>query len=152
MELGLFYKHLRHSIVHYLIHSLILLFRIFQTLFIPNRKSWAAEILRDCSPPTMCHMSHFTCNVSYVRCQVSHVRCPVSGVRCLPRLVLSLTEASMYSLIILSVLGRDKGYTFKYSPPRTKIVCISQVESLYGQYKILKNYYANHSLDNQIVN
>ena len=40
-----------------LVHWVILLFRIFKTLYIPNRKSWGAEIFRECSPPTMCHMS-----------------------------------------------------------------------------------------------
>ena len=54
-----------------LIHWLILLFRIFKTMSIPNRKSWGAEILRECSPPTMLH----------VGCQVSGVRCKVSGVK-----------------------------------------------------------------------
>ena len=44
------------------------LVKIFNTLHIPNCRSWAAEILRECSPPTMCHMS-------CVRCQVPGVKC-----------------------------------------------------------------------------
>ena len=36
---------------------MILLFRIFKTLTVPNRKSWGASILRECSRPTMCYMS-----------------------------------------------------------------------------------------------
>ena len=50
----------------------MLSFRIFKALSILNRKSWGAVILRECSPPTMCHMSHVMCQVSGVRCQVSH--------------------------------------------------------------------------------
>ena len=34
---------------------------IFKILSIPNHKSWEADILRECSPPTMCHMSHVKC-------------------------------------------------------------------------------------------
>ena len=30
--------------------------------------SWGTEILRECSPPTMCHMSHITCHMSRVTC------------------------------------------------------------------------------------
>ena len=45
------------------------------TLSIPNRKNWGAEILRECLPPTMCHMSHVPCQVSCVRCHVSGVKC-----------------------------------------------------------------------------
>ena len=36
---------------------------IFKVLSIPNHKSWKAEILRECSPPTMCHMSRVTCRI-----------------------------------------------------------------------------------------
>ena len=38
----------------------ILEFRIIKTLSIPNHKSWGADILREYSPPNMCHMSHVT--------------------------------------------------------------------------------------------
>ena len=51
---------------------MILLFRIFKTLSIPNRKNWWADFLIECSPPIMCH----------VTCQVSHVSCDVSCVKC----------------------------------------------------------------------
>ena len=30
----------------------------------PNRKSWGAEILGECSPPTMFPMSHVACHMS----------------------------------------------------------------------------------------
>ena len=48
---------------------------LFKDLSIPNHKSWGAEILRECSPPTMCHMSRVICHVSGVTCQVSGVTC-----------------------------------------------------------------------------
>ena len=32
------------------------------------------SIPRECSPPTMCHMSDVMCQVTHVTCQVSHVR------------------------------------------------------------------------------
>ena len=34
-------------------------------------------ILRECSPPTKCHMSHVSIHVSHVTCHVSHVTCHV---------------------------------------------------------------------------
>ena len=57
---GLFYKHLRHS----LIQSLALFLQTFKTSVHLNRKSQGAEIFRECSPLSMCQ-------VSSVRCQVS---------------------------------------------------------------------------------
>ena len=48
---------------------------VIHSLFIPNRKNWGADILRECSSPTMCHMSQVTCHMSGVRCQVSVVKC-----------------------------------------------------------------------------
>ena len=65
---GLFYKHLCHSLIHWV----ILLFRIFKTLYIPNNKSWGADFLRECSP-------HYVSSVSY---HVSGVRCHMTGVTC----------------------------------------------------------------------
>ena len=59
------------------------MFRIFQTLSIPNHKSWGArEILRECSSPTICHNSGVKCHMSCVMCHVSDVRCQMSGVPC----------------------------------------------------------------------
>ena len=52
------------SLIYSLIHWVILAFRIFKTLSISNCKGWEAEILRECSPPTMCHMSRVKCHVS----------------------------------------------------------------------------------------
>ena len=46
----------------------------------PNRKSCGAEILRVCSPPTMCNMSCVMFQVSHVMCQVSGVTGQVSCV------------------------------------------------------------------------
>ena len=39
-------------------------------------------MLREGSPPTMCHLSHVTGHMSYVRSPVSGVTCQVSHVRC----------------------------------------------------------------------
>ena len=70
-------------------------------------------MLKECSPPTMCHMSHVTFHMSHVRCQVSGVTSQVSHVsffsgqsvgasrwrvcyqRGLPRLVFSLTASKL---------------------------------------------------------
>ena len=52
---------------------MILSFRVFKTLSIANRMSWGAELLRACSPPTICHMSRVTCQLSHVRFQLSCV-------------------------------------------------------------------------------
>ena len=38
--------------------------------------------MRECSPPTMCHMSRVACHVSRVICHVSHVTCHMSCVTC----------------------------------------------------------------------
>ena len=70
---------------------MILLFRIFKTLSIPNSKSWGAKILRECSTPTMWHMSCVTCYVSRVTCFFGQSggasRWSVCYQRGLPRLV-----------------------------------------------------------------
>ena len=62
------------STITFISHSfndwVILSFRIFKTLLIPNRKSWGAETLRECSSPSMCHMWRVMCQVSGVKCQV----------------------------------------------------------------------------------
>ena len=70
------------SFIKSVTHSLMVCGNIFKVLSIPSHKSWGAEILRECSPSTMCHMSHVKCHLSGVTCQVSCVRCHVSGVRC----------------------------------------------------------------------
>ena len=41
-----------------------------------------AEILRECSSHTMCHVSRVTCHVSRVTCHVSRVTCHMSHVTC----------------------------------------------------------------------
>ena len=51
---------------------------IFQTLSIPNRKSWR----RGCSSNTMCHMSCVTCHMSGVTFHLSHDTCHLSHVTC----------------------------------------------------------------------
>ena len=52
--------------------------------FPPNHKpdELGAEILRECSLPTTCHMSHVACHMSHVMCHVSSVKCHVSHVTC----------------------------------------------------------------------
>ena len=42
-----------------------------------------AEVLRECSPPTMSHMSYVTCHMSHVMRHMSHVTCHVSCVPCI---------------------------------------------------------------------
>ena len=60
---GLFYKHLCDSLSsQYSRHHKSL----------PVRAR-GAEILRECSPPTMCHMSHIPGHMLCLRCQVSQV-------------------------------------------------------------------------------
>ena len=44
----------------------VLSFRIFNSLSIPKCKSWGAEILRECSPPTMRQMPRIMCQLSSV--------------------------------------------------------------------------------------
>ena len=39
-------------------------------------------MLRECSPPTICHMSCVVCHVSCVICTMSHVTCHMSSVTC----------------------------------------------------------------------
>ena len=34
--------------------------------------------MRECSPPTTCHMSCVTCHVSHVTCHMSHIMCHMS--------------------------------------------------------------------------
>ena len=42
-----------------------------------------AELFREFSPPTTCHMSCVICHVSLVTCHVWGVKCQVSGVTCI---------------------------------------------------------------------
>ena len=77
---GLFYKHLYDSLIHSFIQLLMLFSQIFQTSQIPNRQSQRAEILRECSPHTISHLSCVTCHVSPVICHLSHVTCHMSHV------------------------------------------------------------------------
>ena len=41
---------------------------------IPNGKSQGAELLRECSSHTMCHVSHVMCHLSPVTCILSYVK------------------------------------------------------------------------------
>ena len=61
---GLFYNHLC-PLIDWLSDSSFSS-NIFQTLSIPNRKSYGAEIFRDCSSHTMCHVSRIMCHLSHV--------------------------------------------------------------------------------------
>ena len=60
----------------------MLFLKIFRTSSLPNRMSQGPEMLRKCSPPFMCHMSHVMCHMSRVTCHVSHVACHMSHVTC----------------------------------------------------------------------
>ena len=55
--------------------GVILQFKFFQTLSIPNRKSKGAEILREFSSYTICDLSCITCHLSPVTCHLSPVTC-----------------------------------------------------------------------------
>ena len=61
-----------------LIKSVTLLLLIFKTSQLQNRG--AGEILTQCSPPNVCHVTHVICHVSHVICHVSHVMCQMAGV------------------------------------------------------------------------
>ena len=63
------------SLIHYLSDLSI---QNLQETVNPKPKCWGAKILREYSPPTMCHMSCVTCHLSLVMCQVSGVTCQVS--------------------------------------------------------------------------
>ena len=45
-----------------------------------TRRARELRFLRECSPPTTCHMSHVACHMSCVMCHMSHVTCHVSCV------------------------------------------------------------------------
>ena len=106
---------------------MILSFRIFKTLPISNGRSWGAEILRECSTPTMCHMSCVISHMSQVTCYMSCVPCHFNfflqspGVwecqwrvcyhRSLPRLVSSVPPL-LFSLLLLFSTNK---YTSKTS-------------------------------------
>ena len=55
------------------INSVILFLPIFKTLSFLNRKLQGADILRECSSPTTCNISHVTCHMSRVMCHVSQL-------------------------------------------------------------------------------
>ena len=55
--------------------SFILFLPIFKTSLLQNRMSSGPEILRQKSPPSMCHMSHIPRHMSCVSCHVSYVMC-----------------------------------------------------------------------------
>ena len=59
--------------------SVTLFLPIFKTSLLPNRKSYADELLREWSPPTTFHMSRVTCHMSFITCHVSHVMCHMSS-------------------------------------------------------------------------
>ena len=88
------------------------LLNIFKALWIPNHKSWGAEILRECSPPSTCHMSGVRCHVSYVRCHVSGVTCQVSCVTFFYFFVWQSGEASRWRVCYQRGLPRLVYITF----------------------------------------
>ena len=69
-------------VTHSWSQSVIIFLQTSKTSFHPNRKSKGAEIFRECSPPTICHVSHVTCHMLHVTCQVSHGMCHMSHVIC----------------------------------------------------------------------
>ena len=59
----------------------ILLFKYLQNTFIPKPYELEGlEMLRECSPPSMCHMSHVMCHMSCVTCNGPHVTCHTSHI------------------------------------------------------------------------
>ena len=62
VQRGLFYKQPHNSLINKLSHPFP------QNTVFTNRKSQRADILRECSPPTMCHMSRDMCHVPHVQC------------------------------------------------------------------------------------
>ena len=65
-------------------------------------------MLRECSPPSMCHMSHVTCYVSRFTCHVSHVTCHMSRVTCHVSHV-TCHVSHIYIYFILFVFGQSGG-------------------------------------------
>ena len=49
-------------------------------LSFPNRKSYGAEIFRECSPYTVCHISHVLCYILHITCHTYPVTLHVSCV------------------------------------------------------------------------
>ena len=70
------------SFIHSFIKTLILCENILTTPLLKNYESWEPEILRECSSPPICHMSHVICHTSHVTCHMSHVTCHMSCVTC----------------------------------------------------------------------
>ena len=87
---------------------------IFQTLSIPNRKSYGAEVLRECSSHTMCHVSsHSMCHLSFfVMCHVSHVTCPLSPVTC--HLLPITCQNNFFSLILFRKKKKKKVFCLSF--------------------------------------
>ena len=49
-----------------------------QDTFPPTPYELGTLMLRECSPPSICHMSCVTCHVSRVKCHLSHFDCHMS--------------------------------------------------------------------------
>ena len=69
------------------------------------------RILRECSPPTTCHIWHATCHVSHVTCDVSHVTrqmwhvtCHVSCVTCHVSHAMSHMSHFFYFYFLLDIM------------------------------------------------
>ena len=72
---------------------------------IPHRKCEGAEILRECSSHTMCHVSAFMCHLSCVTCHVSPVTFHLSHVKKKYILFFFFTK----KLIILNIFWQSGG-------------------------------------------
>ena len=68
------------SLINWLTDWLVIFLQIFRSSSIQNRKSKGAEILREGSSATTCHMSHVKCYMSCGTCQVWRVMCYLSCV------------------------------------------------------------------------
>ena len=64
----LFYRHFCNYLIDSFIHQVILFLPIFKIPSIPNHKSQRPNILRECSPSTMCCMSGVMYRMSGAAC------------------------------------------------------------------------------------
>ena len=61
-----------------------------------HRSLWSC--LRECSPPSMCHMSYVTCHMSHFMCHMSHFTCHMAHVTCKKMdLVLELVDCTVFT-------------------------------------------------------
>ena len=61
-------------LIYWLSNWVTIFLHLFKRLLLPNRKCWGAEILKECSTPTSCHISHVMCHTKSIR-----PNCLISG-------------------------------------------------------------------------